>query len=162
MVFVGWGIAKVHNSELSGNHMQGIVKIILVNTVATDWCPGSFHRQVISSQLYKVSVGLGIAKLHNSELSRNHMRGLSDYNSSMTRSITWLLMPWLLSSPGHQQPWYWMFWMNRTCLPWGWIQTPQASQCWEITKKNTNIFLWWIAISHDSETEVISWQGSMH
>ena len=25
----------------------------------------------------------------------------------LTRSISWLLMPWLLTSPGHQQPWYW-------------------------------------------------------
>ena len=24
----------------------------------------------------------------------------------LTRSITWLFMPWLLTSPGHQQPWY--------------------------------------------------------
>ena len=23
-------------------------------------------------------------------------------------SISWLLMPWLLASPGHQQPWYWL------------------------------------------------------
>ena len=26
----------------------------------------------------------------------------------LTRSISWLLMPWLLSSQGHQQPWYWL------------------------------------------------------
>ena len=26
----------------------------------------------------------------------------------LTRSILWLLMPWLLTSPGHQQPWYWL------------------------------------------------------
>ena len=26
----------------------------------------------------------------------------------LTRSISWLLMPWLLASPGHQQPWYWL------------------------------------------------------
>ena len=25
-----------------------------------------------------------------------------------TRSISILLMPWLLASPGHQQPWYWL------------------------------------------------------
>ena len=25
----------------------------------------------------------------------------------LTRSISWLLMPWLLTSPGHQQSWYW-------------------------------------------------------
>ena len=26
----------------------------------------------------------------------------------LTRSISWLLMPCLLTSPGHQQPWYWL------------------------------------------------------
>ena len=26
----------------------------------------------------------------------------------LTRSISWLLMPWLLTSPGYQQPWYWL------------------------------------------------------
>ena len=26
----------------------------------------------------------------------------------LTRSISWLLMPWLLTSPGHQQLWYWL------------------------------------------------------
>ena len=32
--------------------------------------------------------------------------------SGMTRSISWLPMPWLLASPGHQQPWY-MYWLCR-------------------------------------------------
>ena len=27
---------------------------------------------------------------------------------SLTKSISWLLMPWLLTSPGLQQPWYWL------------------------------------------------------
>ena len=26
----------------------------------------------------------------------------------LTRSISWLMMPWHLTSPGHQQPWYWL------------------------------------------------------
>ena len=26
----------------------------------------------------------------------------------LTGSISWLLMPWLLTSPGHHQPWYWL------------------------------------------------------
>ena len=26
----------------------------------------------------------------------------------LTRSISWLLMSWLLTSPGHQKPWYWL------------------------------------------------------
>ena len=33
----------------------------------------------------------------------------------LTRSISWLLMPWLLTSPGHQQPWYWL---SRICKSW--------------------------------------------
>ena len=28
------------------------------------------------------------------------------------RLIPWLLMPWLLTSPGHQQPWYWICSVN--------------------------------------------------
>ena len=32
----------------------------------------------------------------------------------LTRSISWLLMPWLLTSPGHQQPWYWQYRMCRS------------------------------------------------
>ena len=32
----------------------------------------------------------------------------------LTRSISWLMMPWLLTSPGHQQPWYWLYRMCRS------------------------------------------------
>ena len=32
----------------------------------------------------------------------------------LTRSVSWLLMPWLLTSPGHQQPWYWLYKMCRS------------------------------------------------
>ena len=35
-----------------------------------------------------------------------NVRGLSYLG--LTRSISWLLMPWLPTSPGHQQPWYWL------------------------------------------------------
>ena len=34
--------------------------------------------------------------------------------SGITRSITWLLMSWLIASPGHQQPWYWLCRINRS------------------------------------------------
>ena len=33
-----------------------------------------------------------------------NIRGLNNFGS--TWSISWLLMPWLLASPGHQHPWY--------------------------------------------------------
>ena len=32
----------------------------------------------------------------------------------LTRSISWLLMPWLLTSPEHQQPWYWLCKIGRS------------------------------------------------
>ena len=32
----------------------------------------------------------------------------------LTRSISWLLMPWLLTSPGHQQLWHWLYKMCRS------------------------------------------------
>ena len=32
--------------------------------------------------------------------------------SKRFRSIPWLLLPWLLTSPGHQQPWYWLCSIN--------------------------------------------------
>ena len=33
--------------------------------------------------------------------------------SARTRPIPWLSMPWLLASPGHQQPWYWLCKINQ-------------------------------------------------
>ena len=37
----------------------------------------------------------------------------------LTRSISCLLMPWLLTSPGHQQPWYWLC---RICRYWSYLR----------------------------------------
>ena len=47
-----------------------------------------------------------------------NVRGPS--NLGLIRSISWLLMPWLLTSPGHQQPWYWPglgYWYSVLVLP---------------------------------------------
>ena len=46
-----------------------------------------------------------------------NVRGPSYHD--LTRSISWLLMPWLLTSPGHQQPWYWLYWISR---PWSYLR----------------------------------------
>ena len=37
----------------------------------------------------------------------------------LIRSISWLLMPWLLTSPGHQQPWYWLCGI---CRSWSYLR----------------------------------------
>ena len=47
-----------------------------------------------------------------------HSGVVDSYNLGLPRSISWLLMPWLLTSPGHQQPWYWLYRISRSfsCL----------------------------------------------
>ena len=37
--------------------------------------------------------------------------------SRQTRSTPWLLMPWLLVGPGHQQSWYWLCKTGRSLPP---------------------------------------------
>ena len=46
---------------------------------------------------------------------------------SLTWSISWLLMPWLLSSPGHQQPWYWTCWIG---WPFSYLKTDFNHLCY--------------------------------
>ena len=46
-----------------------------------------------------------------------NVRGPSNLGS--TGSISWLLMPWLLTSPRHQQPWYWLYGI---CTPFSYLR----------------------------------------
>ena len=67
-----------------------------------------------------------LIKIHTFSFKKMHLKTLSakwrpfcvDFNVltlnvrgpsyfGLSRSISWLLMPWLLSLPGHQHPWYW-------------------------------------------------------
>ena len=45
---------------------------------------------------------------------------------SLTRSISWLLMSWLLTSPGHQQPWYWLC---KICRSWSFLMKELQYLC---------------------------------
>ena len=56
-----------------------------------------------------------------------------------TRSISWLLMPWLLTSPGHQQPWYWLCRVC-SCLIWGRISTTWVVSMWRNDTKCKYMF----------------------
>ena len=51
------------------------------------------------------------------KISTLYVRGPSYLG--LTRSISWLLLPWLLTSPGHQQPWYWL---RRICTSWFYLR----------------------------------------
>ena len=57
------------------------------------------HKTSASLSTYSGQYGINTLPL-----STLNVRGPSYLG--LTRSISWLLMPWLLASPGHQQPWY--------------------------------------------------------
>ena len=65
-------------------------------------------------------------------------------------SIWWLLMPWLLLSPGHEQPLYWLG-TNLYILdfPGRQFQQSVVFQCWGMIQ-NANIFSWLLRkVQHD-------------
>ena len=49
---------------------------------------------------------------------------------SVLLGISWLLMPWILSSPGHQQPWYWLYRICRSSLTWGSLLSTCIKSMW--------------------------------
>ena len=56
--------------------------------------------------------------------------------SPTTMLIPWLLMPWLLARPGHQQPWYWLYRINGSLASTGndFNYLHRLSQCSEMIK----------------------------
>ena len=58
------------------------------------------------------------------EYSTLNVRGPSYL--SLTRSVSRLLMPWLLTSPGHQRPWYWLC---RICRSWSYLRKDLKYLC---------------------------------
>ena len=77
------------------------------------WGKDSFSKQLyLSCEVnWVVSIAVPVLKL--------------EY-SWRTRSMQWLLMPWLLVSPGHQ---YQRYWLCR--IKWG-FQRHSRSQCWKM------------------------------
>ena len=59
----------------------------------------------------------------------------------LTRSISWLLMPWLLTSPGHQQPWYWLCKIGRFLSYLGRISTTCVISMWRNDTKCKYMFM---------------------
>ena len=71
----------------------------------------------------------------------------------MTRSISLLLMAWLLVSPGHQQLWYWLCWINISLTSIRNAFERLLKQRWEI--KNVDIFSCYLNIKS-------AWQELKH
>ena len=59
----------------------------------------------------------------------------------LTRSISWLLMPRLLASPGQQQPWFWWCKLGRSLLTWGRISTTCVMSLWKNNRNCKYMFL---------------------
>ena len=49
---------------------------------------------------------------------------------SLTSSISWLLMSWLLSSPGHHQPWWWLYRIGMSLAYWARILNACVMSMW--------------------------------
>ena len=69
------------------------------------WWPGDTRSQGINNHCIDTACPKYSGIQHPKWLTLN-VRGPSYLG--LTRSISWLLMPWLLPSPGHQKPWYWL------------------------------------------------------
>ena len=59
----------------------------------------------------------------------------------LTMSISYLLMSWLLASPGHQQPWYWLCRRVGLCLIWGRTSTTSVTSMWRNDMKCGYMFM---------------------
>ena len=63
--------------------------------ILQNWCHGSSSDLVIQREIWNFGQFLTLGVWGPSYLS-------------LIMPISWLLMPWLLASPGRQQPWYWL------------------------------------------------------
>ena len=84
-------------------------KKYLIVHMLTHW---GWHnwRQNLADVIFKSIFLYGYCCITVSKINLN-MRGPSYLG--LTKSISWLLMPRLLASPGHQQPWYWLCRIDR-------------------------------------------------
>ena len=94
-----WCIEKCISSDNWQPNMVGVCGKCWLKSIPTGWCKSSYILTL-------------------------NVRGPSYLG--LTRSISWLLMPWLLTSPGHQQPWYWLC---RICSSWSYMRKDFKYPC---------------------------------
>ena len=83
-------VVSLGHSELI---LQKKCNIRLIDDLVTDGVKGNFHKILMHL------LTLLVLKWEYSEI---------------TRRISWLMMPWLLESSGHQQLWYWLGRISRS------------------------------------------------
>ena len=95
LYWIGAMIIQWNRSEMNSSH------ILYHNKNYEQWS--------WSSRLWYDKNGKGAPRIWN--YNRNVNITLNVWGPSylgLTRSISWLLMFWLLTSPGHHEPWYWL------------------------------------------------------
>ena len=102
------GLKVLQDGKHSGTY--AIEQIKLTDKIETIYISGN----VINS--WPTRMKSSFVPVSNFCLTLN-LRGPSYFG--LTRSISWLLMPWLLTSPGHQQPWYWL---HRICRSFAYLR----------------------------------------
>ena len=106
-----WGKRNIGNEPLSYQYVL-ITITSLVHSGKTSGYrefitgPMSFYHQFCQYALFSVLI-FDILILNMGDQ-------IMWFNIYIVETISWMLMPWLLASPGHQQPWYWLCGIGRS------------------------------------------------
>ena len=103
-VFVMLGTGKTTNKDENITLAVRRSYTILLKAKGSQ-LPNCNRKRRLQKGRYDVSISISPYGYAIDKLTFN-VRGPSYLG--LTRSISWLLMPWLLTSPVHQQPWYWL------------------------------------------------------
>ena len=104
---------KMHGSIALPLELSLLLTLFMLNSYVKKWsftflfisqCYDRWHKELKSFVMEYSSIHLSCLTLNVREPSL----------LGFTGSISWLLMPWLLASPGHQQPWYWLYRIDRS------------------------------------------------
>ena len=109
-IFYNFSILIMHRL-MNSNLMEGKDPIYLCGC----WWPGDTWSQGSS---WRDTNLLFLGLIYKHELTNLTLNVWGSSYLGLIRSISWLLMPWLLTSPGRQQPWYWLCRIGRflSCL----------------------------------------------
>ena len=101
------------DNGLSLNRRQAIIRTnvgtLLIGPLATNF--GEIFIEIHTFSFMKMHLNISSGKWRPSclGLSVLILDMLNLVYLERTKSIPWLLIPWLLASPGHQQAWYWQY-----------------------------------------------------
>ena len=112
-------IKPPHHWPLCGEFTGDILHLQLHITLYTSSHRQTGKRACIIEMTWSYLIGLTLLLLRA-------------WYSRWIKSIPWLLMPWLLPAPGHQQPWYWQ---NGNHWSLFWMGIIFVYLCWEMIEK---------------------------